>query len=196
MNKISKGNVVKFVDADGAMNGGTVVEFTRKDNEEYALINTLDGKKISKKKDSLQLIKRQQRGRISAKYMEELKEEIRIENVNTPKQSVNKEPVIEESVGQVQVIVDESDLVKELREELLNKDVKVKTYEAELHKNREYIRSLEAQVENRPESKNVTNLLMTVKGLSEALLAASLNKEGDMVQELLKVIAKLNDINE
>lgn len=35
MAKIKKGSIVKFTDSDGFLDGGTVVDFTRKDNVEY-----------------------------------------------------------------------------------------------------------------------------------------------------------------
>lgn len=64
MAKIKKGSIVKFTDPDGFLDGETVVDFTRKDNVEYLLINNLEGKNIAKKRVDVQLIERQQRGRV------------------------------------------------------------------------------------------------------------------------------------
>lgn len=76
MAKIKKGSIVKFTDPDGFLDGGTVVDFTRKDNVEYLLINNLEGKNIAKKRIDVQLIERQQRGRVPVKFMEDLKAEL------------------------------------------------------------------------------------------------------------------------
>lgn len=59
MAKIKKGSIVKFTDLGGFLDGGTVVDFTRKDNVEYLLINSLEGKNIAKKRIDVQLIERQ-----------------------------------------------------------------------------------------------------------------------------------------
>jgi len=75
MAKIKKGSIVKFTDSDGFLDGGTVVDFTRKDNVEYLLINNLEGKNIAMKRIDVQLIERQQRGRVPVKFMEDLKAE-------------------------------------------------------------------------------------------------------------------------
>lgn len=59
MNKVTRGNIVKFRDKEGKLNGGTVIELVRKDNEDCALINTLEGDKVIKKKSELIPINRQ-----------------------------------------------------------------------------------------------------------------------------------------
>lgn len=117
MTKINKGNVVKFIDAEGLLNGGTVIEFTKAGNEEYALINTLDGKKVRKRISDVHPINRQQRGRVSAVFLEKLKEEIEQENANTPKEEriVPKSP---SAVEEVQRMVYTAPVVNEESEEV------------------------------------------------------------------------------
>lgn len=196
MNKITKGNVVKFIGADGLLNGGTVVDFFRKNNEEFVLINTLDGKKISKNINDVHPIKRQQRGRISAKFIDELKEEIRLENANPQTEEMlahqvaatSEEPEREETI--VPVESKESEVVSRLRGLLKDNDLIIKTRDAEIYELRRHIKDLEDKLEHF----NVPHLLLAVQGLGDALLAASINKEGDMVQELLKIINKLTGV--
>lgn len=197
MNKITKGNIVKFVDPDGLINGGTVVEFTKKDNEEYLMINTLDGKRVLKKKSIVSPIKRQQRGRVSAKFMEDFKEEIRIENENLPIKEVQIiKKKMKESTDGVQIGTEEQDkMIDDLKKQLSDRDSVIKTLKCEIESLSEHIGLLNSRIANSSSPKNVDNLSITVKGLSDALLAASINKEGDMVQELLKIISKLNNID-
>lgn len=196
MNKITKGNVVKFIGADGLLNGGTVVEFSRKDNEEFVLLNTLDGKKISKNINDVHPIKRQQRGRISAKFIDDLKEEIRLENANLPTEEMlahqvaatSEEPERKEVV--VPVESKESEEVSRLKGLLMEKDDIIKDRDAVIDELRWHKKDLEDKVVYL----NVPHLLLAVQGLGDALLAASINKEGDMVQELLKIINKLTGV--
>lgn len=197
MNKISKGNVVKFIDSEGVLNGGTVVELLQKDNEEYALINTLDDKKIRKKLSDLHPIKRQQRGRVSAKFMDELKEEIKQENANSSFKHTmtfcvasDLEPSGTKELN-VPAVVEPNDEVADLKRLLEEKNMIILTKDAEIENNRCYIKDLE----NRLSTFNSANAAFTIKGLGDALLATSINKEGDMVQELLKIINRLNGVD-
>lgn len=75
MSKIKVGSVVKFTDSEGRLDGGTVIDFLRKDNQECLLINSLEGKKIVKKRVEVSLIQRQQRGRVAASFLVDMKEE-------------------------------------------------------------------------------------------------------------------------
>lgn len=201
MTKINKGNVVKFIDAEGLLNGGTVIEFTKAGNEEYALINTLDGKKVRKRISDVHPINRQQRGRVSAVFLEKLKEEIEQENANTPKEEriVPKSPSAVEEVQRMvytaPVVNEESEEVDRLKCLLIKKDEIIECYQREIKDHRKRINELERKcTESNSLSQNSEHLILTIKGLGDALLATSLNKEGDMVQELLKVINKLNGL--
>lgn len=186
MNKIKKGSIVKFHDADGRLNGGTVVDFTRKDNEDYALINALEGEKIVKKKSELTLIVRQQRGRVPANFMNNLKEEIRIENEE--KVISHLKLVSDETPDSI--TVKEEVLVERLKTLLSQKDAIIKTQSDTISLLNERI----AKFVKEKLPLNQNNLILTVKGLSDALLASSINNEADMVQELINVIGKLNGI--
>lgn len=201
MTKINKGNVVKFIDSEGLLNGGTVIEFTKTGNEEYALINTLDGKKVRKRISDVHPINRQQRGRVSAVFLEKLKEEIEQENANTPKEeriapkvsSVVEE--VQETVYTGSVVNEESEEVDRLKRLLIEKDEIIECYQREIKDHHKRINELEQKgTESNSLPHNADHLKLTIKGLGDALLATSLNKEGDMVQELLKVINKLNGL--
>lgn len=201
MTKINKGNVVKFIDSEGLLNGGTVIEFTKTGNEEYALINTLDGKKVRKRISDVHPINRQQRGRVSAVFLEKLKEEIEQENANTPKEEriAPKVPSVVEEVQETvytgSVVNEESEEVDRLKRLLIEKDEIIECYQREIKDHRKRINELERKcTESNSLSQNSEHLILTIKGLGDALLATSLNKEGDMVQELLKVINKLNGL--
>ena len=73
MSKIKVGSIVKFTDSEGRLDGGTVIDFLRKDNQECLLINSLEGKKIVKKRVEVSLIQRQQRGRVAASFLVDMK---------------------------------------------------------------------------------------------------------------------------
>lgn len=187
MNKIKKGSIVKFHDADGRLNGGTVVDFTRKDNEDYALINALEGDKIMKKKSELTLIVRQQRGRVPANFMNNLKEEIRIEN---EEKALLEAASDELNKNAPNVRVKEEVLVERLKTLLSQRDAIIKNQNDTISLLNEKI----AELEKEKVPLNQNNLILTIKGLSDALLASSMNKEADMVQELINIIGKLNGI--
>ena len=82
MEQIKKGKVVKFRDGNGALNGGTVIEIIKGTNGKVALINTLEGKNIQKPLGSLFLVKRQERGRISSKFLNNLSKELDEADIN------------------------------------------------------------------------------------------------------------------
>lgn len=198
MAKIKKGSIVKFTDPDGFLDGGTVVDFTRKDNVEYLLINNLEGKNIAKKRTDVQLIERQQRGRVPVKFMEDLKAELHKANeaaglVREPQMGGSeeqpKESVIEE-------IIEQSEVESNSEQNLLNQCVEIDY----LNK---VVRSLEAEnksLRNKISELELINpnvkLILTIKGLGNALTMAALEKEADVVAELLKVINQLNDIED
>lgn len=200
MAKIKKGSIVKFTDPDGFLDGGIVVDFTRKDNVEYLLINNLEGKNIAKKRTDVQLIERQRRGRVPVKFMEDLKAELHKANeaaglVREPQMGGSeeqpKESVIEENLEQSKVENDnnsEQNLLNQCVEiDYLNK--LVRSLEAENKSLRNKISELELINSN-------VKLILTIKGLGNALTMAALEKEADVVAELLKVINQLNDIED
>lgn len=88
--RFKKGNIVKYKDRDGNKSGGTIVDIISENGEKYALINSIDGTNVRKRVSDLSLICRQQRGRVSSKFMEEFKEELEFENTkNEPKEVID-----------------------------------------------------------------------------------------------------------
>lgn len=73
---MKEGSIVKFKDRNGDKSGGTIIEFIYERGEKYALINCVDGSRVRKRASDLTLIQRQQRGRVSAKFLEDFKNEI------------------------------------------------------------------------------------------------------------------------
>ena len=195
MNKVKVGNIVKFLDRDGNLNGGTVRAFKRQNNEEMVIINSLDGKEVKMKKNDLTLIHRQQRGRISAQYLSELKEEIEKENKEGGVLAANESKVENGEPEPVQTTeLPQDELIEELKRKLLVRDQAINDY-------RDMVNSLQEENSNLKKNKPVTqppcnqeDLIFTIKGLSDALVAASINKEGDSIMELLKIINRLNRI--
>ena len=198
MAKIKKGSIVKFTDPDGFLDGGTVIDFTRKDNVEYLLINNLEGKNIAKKRTDVQLIERQQRGRVPVKFMEDLKAELHkaneaaglIRESQMGSEEQPKESVIEETIEQPKV-------------ENVNSGHNTLNDHLEIEYLKERVHSLEA--ENKSPRNKISELelinpnvklILTIKGLGNALTMAALEKEADVVAELLKVINQLNDIED
>lgn len=241
MSNVTKGNVVKFVDTDGHLNGGTVVEFIRQANEDCCLINTLDGKRIIKKKADVIPIRRQQRGKQSLDFFKELKSALdkandsvspQITDVNIdfsrPKTEV-KSTVSGNSAKQVtdnpvksdrqiiQTIKEESSANKvtdKSEDSLTIADLRIenKDLKSQVYSDARYIESLEKEIESLKEkndklsnsisvksdvvSSNVQHemLIMSVKGLGDALIASNVNKDGDTILELVKLINNLNNI--
>ena len=198
MAKIKKGSIVKFTDPDGFLDGGTVVDFTRKDNVEYLLINNLEGKNIAKKRTDVQLIERQQRGRVPVKFMEDLKAELHKANeaaglVREPQMGGSeeqpKESVIEE-------IIEQSEVESNSEQNLLNQCVEIDYLNKVVHSLEAENKSLRNKISELELINPNVKLILTIKGLGNALTMAALEKEADVVAELLKVINQLNDIED
>ena len=200
MAKIKKGSIVKFTDSDGFLDGGTVVDFTRKDNVEYLLINNLEGKNIAKKRIDVQLIERQQRGRVPVKFMEDLKAELHKANEAAGlvresqmggSEEQLKESIIEENLEQSKVENDNNS-----EQNLLNQCVEIDYLNKVVHSLEAENKSLRNKISELELINPNVKLILTIKGLGNALTMAALEKEADVVAELLKVINQLNDIED
>lgn len=183
--QIKKGKVVKFRDGNGALNGGTVVEIIKGTNGRIALINTLDGKNIQKPLGNLFLVKRQERGRISNKFLNNLSEEL---------DKANKEAGVEKEVLQD----NNSELLPppvslpssvEYIEDSLQK--KISTLEEIILQKEKEIDFLKDQISSLSINKKTE---IAINGLSDALISLSIenNSQPNTIQILAETILKLN----
>lgn len=214
MSNIKVGSIVKFTDSEGRLDGGTVVDFLRKDNQDCLLINSLEGRKIVKNRNDVSLIQRQQRGKVPASFLSDLKKECDKVNIQAgldiiPYEEKVQEPVIVKStqnqVKQKDGVSSEAKEVppyvssyldnklKKLKEENNNLSHQIALKDEEIDRLDSEINSLRNREEKSINSVN-ENLVFTVKTLGDALLISSLQKEGEVVSELLKIINKLNII--
>lgn len=83
--------------------------------------------------------------------------------------------------------------LKKLKEENNNLSHQIALKDEEIDRLNSEINSLRNREEKSINSVN-ENLIFTVKTLGDALLISSLQKEGEVVSELLKIINKLNNI--
>lgn len=215
MSKIKVGSVVKFTDSEGRLDGGTVVDFLRKDNQDCLLINSLEGRKIVKNRNDVSLIQRQQRGKVPASFLSDLKKECDKVNIQAGLDTIPYEEKVQEPaiVKSTQNQVKQKDggvsseakevppyvssyldnKLKKLKEENNNLSHQIALKDEEIDRLNSEINSLRNREEKSINSVN-ENLVFTVKTLGDALLISSLQKEGEVVSELLKIINKLNNI--
>lgn len=75
--KFEKGAIVKFINSNGIMDGGTIVSIVKEgDGVEYAMLNTLEGANLRIKVDNLIPIKHQRKGVVSEKFKKRIAKEI------------------------------------------------------------------------------------------------------------------------
>lgn len=186
MEQIKKGKVVKFRDGNGALNGGTVIEIIKGTNGKVALINTLEGKNIQKPLGSLFLVKRQERGRISSKFLNNLSKELDEANkeAGVEKEIVHHDILDAPPSQQVSAIVNNSH-ENEYKEEMLRLKDLLKQKDKEILELNEKV----------SENSNVERLKTALKGLSEAITALSIESKDtqpDTIQILTDTIVKLS----
>ena len=78
-NRIEQGIVVKFVEHNGILNGGTVVSVL---DDSRIAINTLDGRNIVKNTEDVEICRYQRRGKASKSFLTKLQKEL--DNKNKP----------------------------------------------------------------------------------------------------------------
>lgn len=75
--KFEKGTIVKFTNAEGVMDGGTIISIIKDENGvSYAMLNTLEGANLRIRVDNLIPIKHQRRGVVSDKFNKRIAKEI------------------------------------------------------------------------------------------------------------------------
>lgn len=200
--KIKKGNIVKFKGRDGMKTGGVVIDIIEDIHGTFALINTFDNNNVKKRVSDLSLIQRQQRGRIPKNYIEDLKEEINIENMNIS-ESTEIPEADNGDMESVQHPCNESDATNpiddnsaQLRDEitLLMSDnealrKRVESVESEVRKCKRYSGDCGGN-----DDRKVEMLKLSVIGLSDALNSLSANDNAAAISSLTNTIMMLNGI--
>lgn len=200
--KIKKGNIVKFKGRDGMKTGGVVIDIIEDIYGTFALINTFDNNNVKKRVSDLSLIQRQQRGRTPKNYIENLKEEINIENMNIS-ESTEIPEADNGDIETVQHSCNKSDVINpidansvQLRDEIIslrndNEELRkqVASVESEVRKSKQHDSDCGGNIERKIEM-----LRMSVIGLSDALNSLSASDNAAAISSLTNTIMMLNGI--
>lgn len=200
--KIKKGNIVKFKGRDGTKTGGVVIDIIEDIYGMFALINTFDNNNVKKRVSDLSLIQRQQRGRMPKNYIENLKEEINIENMNISEST----EIPETNNGDMETVqhsCNESDAINPIDAN----SVQLRDEITSLRNDNEELRKQVASVESKvgkynqynsdcknDDNKKIEMLRMSVIGLSDALNSLSTSDNAAAISSLTNTIMMLNGI--
>lgn len=192
MNKVKVGKIVRFRDEDGKFNGGLVKDLVRENNVEYAIINTLDSEMKKVKKVDLTLVAREQRGRVSTRFLNELREEIRKDNDEIGEGRPGADSSASSNVRKSsKKKLSPQEYIEELEQNLASRDRTVKEYKKRINELEEENAKLKPGGAG---ALNVENLVRTVKALDNALLAAAKDNVAEIVLELTTLINTFNGI--
>ena len=204
MNQAKVGKVVKFNDDRGLLNGGVIKDFTRIENVDYAVVNTFEGETLPVKRSDLTVVDRRQPGPTSKRFLNELKEDIARENqlktgIEVPDaRPVEYTPPSPMEYQEAAKKVSQKKIIKDLERKLDVREKALRDLETKYNGMKEELERWKAGIvttESSQELLEQEKLIFTIKGLNNALLAAAINKEGDMVLELTNIINHLNGIN-
>lgn len=185
MNKrIQVGTIVKFLDKDGRMNGGTIVTF----RDGKALINTLEGERIIKEASDLEPLKRKVTvGRVSNKEKEEF-----INQINEYNKEKGYKVVVEKPKDKQLPNDEEKEKLKRECDERYKNIVALKEVINGLYKKMEekdeLIEQLKRQQQSSP-STDIKRIQIAYEGLKEVLIND--NESESTVSKLIKTIDKL-----
>lgn len=203
MNQAKVGKVVKFNDDRGLLNGGVIKDFTRIENVDYAVVNTFEGETLPVKRSDLTVVDRRQPGPTSKRFLNELKEDIARENqlktgIEVPDaRPVEYTPPSPMEYQEAAKKVSQKKIIKDLERKLDVREKALRDLETKYNGMKEELERWKAGIvttEGSQELLEQEKLIFTIKGLNNALLAAAINKEGDMVLELTNIINHLNGI--
>lgn len=203
MNQAKVGKVVKFNDDRGLLNGGVIKDFTRIENVDYAVVNTFEGETLPVKRSDLMVVDRRQPGPTSKRFLNELKEDIARENqlktgIEVPDaRPVEYTPPSPMEYQEAAKKVSQKKIIKDLERKLDVREKALRDLETKYNGMKEELERWKAGIvttESSQELLEQEKLIFTIKGLNNALLAAAINKEGDMVLELTNIINHLNGI--
>lgn len=192
MNKVKVGKIVRFRDEDGRFNGGLVKDLVRENNVEYAIINTLDSEMKKVKKVDLTLVAREQRGRVSTRFLNELRAEIRKDNGEIGEGAADADsPVSSDGHKSSKKKLSLQEYIEELEQKLSARDKTVKEYKKRIDELEEENAKLKLESSG---VLKMENLVRTVKALDNALLAAAKDNAAEVVLELTTLINTFNGI--
>lgn len=192
------GNVLKFKNPDGSLNGGTLVDLIEKQGYEYAVINTFDDTKVEILLNQTILIphQRENGGKPSKQIMKRTKKEIEYANKELEEYGRNeRENSLQAKYDELEKKYQE---LLESRNALLFKETKLENLKKEHTELKEKYEKAQSMLEKYEEGKldEIMELKETVDTLSSTILMlSSSDKEGNAFEYLLTRIKNFHQIN-
>lgn len=190
------GQVIKFKNPDGTLNGGTLVDILDKQSDNVkALVNTFDDKRISIPINQLIIIKHQREGKASSAIIKRTISECKAHNKQLLEygKNQNQEKTLEQKYQEVK---EEKKNLEEQRSELLNKVSQLETiskaYDELLGKYDEALSKLHSCETG--QMSEVISLKKTVESLSSCILMLNSNSEKDAFEYLLNRIKEFHNV--
>lgn len=193
------GQIVKFKNCDGTLNGGTIVSFKKNsEGSDIALINTLDDQNVTISIDRVIPIKHQIIGKQSKAFVEKIKNEIKTHNNGVLSNSDVKKhrDEVQLWINKYNELTNESQkdkreielLIKENNELIENTQKINKEYQEvvdELNKFKQ---------DNKSEIEQKQNLQYAIIGMKKAILAGAEGNQKEQLEALLEVITDMIDL--
>lgn len=192
------GNVIKFKNPDGSLNGGTLVDFIEKQGYQYAVVNTFDDTRVEILLNHLILIKHQRDngGKPSSKIIKRTKKEIEYANKELEEYGRNeRENSLQEKYNELEKKYNE---VLDSRNALLFKENKLEELKVKYTELEEKYNKAQTLIEKFEEGKldEILELKETVDTLSSTILMlSSSDKESNAFEYLLTRIKNFHNIN-
>ncbi len=197
----SIGNVVKFKNDDGTLSGGTLVDFTKVNGEDAAVINTFDGKRAHVPNSKLILIPMQRDGKTSSMILKRTKNEVKVHNNQLKEYGRNDhQKTLEEKIKSLQ---EEN---KQLLQEKNSLNAKLLSSYADNKSIKEYAKELEDKLSDKELELSKVDSFMsekmqekedyetTIEALSNTIVFLKSNSEADAFEILLKRIKAFHNI--
>lgn len=192
------GQIVKFKNINGTINGGTITSFQKNSNgENIVLINTLDNKKVSVLISDCIKIGHQITGKQSKKFIDSVKKEIESYNKgltqHTPNDYKYKEEIqlwinkyneqsniIDKQKHEIEILIKENN---DLIEKFQNKQKQYNSLQEEFDK---------YKIENKNSIKTIEKLQYIILNMKKAIIAGTENKNKEQIEALLDIITDFN----
>lgn len=193
---ITAGKIVKFVDEKGEISAGTVTDIIKKDGIRKALINTIDGKKISKVLSDIFLVKNSVRGKRSSTLLKEVAASLGKEIVTIDVQK-QLPPIV--SPGPIRSITPDENSPEEENKKLYQENDILKSENEELKKNQEALERKIEELKNyikqpSPNAEIIRRMEKTISYLTRAIEAKAVGSDFEMITELTSCIKMLNGL--